>query len=128
MGVRVWGLADSRLVEVHASPGTPFIHGLPPERVRTTRDRIRAALINTGLVRELPRVTVRLAPSTSGTTHELDLAIALAILVEAGIAGSGLRWIFATGRLGPDGRVFSTFLEEPGSSVTVVTVLERGLA
>ena len=121
-------MAGDRLIEVHASPGDPRIDGLPSERVRSTRDRIRAALVNTGLVRELPRVSVRVEPCVpTGATDELDLAIALAMLVAAGVAGSGLGWILATGRLGLDGQVVSDRLEESASNVTVVTVLEHGL-
>jgi hypothetical protein len=49
------------------------------------------------------------------------------MLVAAGVAGSGLGWILATGRLGLDGQVVSDRLEESASNVTVVTVLEHGL-
>jgi len=126
MAVRVWGVAGDRLVEVHISRGVPRIEGLPPDRERTTRDRVRAALINSGLLQEVPPVMIQLEPPIrSGATDQLDLAIALAVLGEAGLPGKGFRWILATGRLGLDGCVFSPLLSKLPSNVTVVTVLEE---
>ena len=133
MGVRVWGVVEDRLIEVlfrGADPGVGIsIEGLPEGRSRTTADRVRAALVNSGLVPEAPAVAVRLSPRVyQGQTSELDLPVALAALAFDGLVGSGLRWIFATGRLGLDGSVFSSDLEERVSIVRYVTALGQGVA
>jgi predicted ATPase with chaperone activity len=52
-------------VEVHVSSGLPgfTMVGLPDAAVRESRDRVRAALLSSGLPWPLRRVTVNLAPS-----------------------------------------------------------------
>ena len=52
-------------VEVHVANGLPgfTIVGLPDEACRESRDRVRAALLSSGLTWPLQRVTVNLAPS-----------------------------------------------------------------
>jgi predicted ATPase with chaperone activity len=114
--VRVWGAVEDRLIELRVEPVTQDlgirIVGLPERRTRTTADRVRAALVNSLLVREAPPVMIRLEPAVqSGTVSELDLAIALAALASVGAIGKGLRWILATGRLGLDGAVYATGVE-----------------
>ncbi|MGA2304092.1 MAG: magnesium chelatase domain-containing protein, partial [Acidimicrobiales bacterium] len=58
-------LGQSVSVEVHVSNGLPgfTIVGLPDAAVRESRDRVRAALLSSGLPWPLRRVTVNLAPS-----------------------------------------------------------------
>jgi magnesium chelatase family protein len=74
-------------VEVHVSNGLPgfTIVGLPDAAVRESRDRVRAALLSSGLPWPLRRVTVNLAPSgiRKGGAG-LDLAIAIGVLVATG--------------------------------------------
>ena len=55
-------------VEVHVSNGLPgfTIVGLPDAAVREARDRVRAAVLSSGLSWPLRRVTVNLAPSGYG--------------------------------------------------------------
>ena len=79
-------------VEVHVSNGLPgfTIVGLPDAAVRGARDRVRAAVLSSGLSWPLRRVTVILAPSgvrKGGTA--LDLPIAVGLLVAAGELGPG---------------------------------------
>jgi len=52
-------------VEVHVSKGMPgfTVVGLPDASCRESRDRVRAALLSSGLSWPLKRVTVNLAPS-----------------------------------------------------------------
>ncbi len=131
MGVRVWGVVEDRLIEVRvraAQPGAGMsIEGLPEGRQRTTADRVRAALVSSGLMTEAPAVAIRLEPAVlGGRTSELDLTITLAALAHDGRLGPGLRWIFATGRLGLDGSVFAADLEERASIVRFVTALGGG--
>jgi len=120
----VWGVVDDRLVELMAEPDHAFrIVGLPEDRPRTTADRIRAALLNSGLLREAPFVSIRLDPLVAAeTTWDLDLPLALAALAWVGVVGRDLRWIFAAGRLGLDGTVFGRGLAE---RITLVEVADR---
>ena len=74
-------------VEVHVSNGLPgfTIVGLPDAAVRESRDRVRAALLSSGLPWPLRRVTVNLAPSgVRKGGAGLDLAIAVGVLVAIG--------------------------------------------
>lgn len=74
-------------VEVHVSNGLPSftIVGLPDAAVREARDRVRAALLSSGLHWPLRRVTVNLAPSgVPKAGAGLDLPIAVGLLVAMG--------------------------------------------
>jgi magnesium chelatase family protein len=74
-------------VEVHVSNGLPnfTIVGLPDAAVREARDRVRAALLSSGLPWPLRRVTVNLAPSgVRKGGAGLDLAIAVGVLTATG--------------------------------------------
>jgi hypothetical protein len=89
VGVRVWGVVEDRLIEVRVEPAESDaglrVEGIPEDRARTTADRVRAALINSGLVREVPAAVVTLEPNLrAGRTSELDVSIALALLIPSG--------------------------------------------
>jgi magnesium chelatase family protein len=74
-------------VEVHVSNGLPgfTVVGLPDAAVRESRDRVRAALLSSGLPWPLRRVTVNLAPSGMRKNGAgLDLPIAIGLLVASG--------------------------------------------
>src|SRR6202034_1452995 len=74
-------------VEVHVSNGLPgfTIVGLPAAAVRESRDRVRAALLSSGLPWPLRRTVVNLAPSAVRKSGAgLDLPIAVGVLVAAG--------------------------------------------
>lgn len=74
-------------VEVHVSSGLPgfTIVGLPDAAVREARDRVRAAVLSSGLAWPLRRVTVNLAPSgVRKGGAGLDLPIAVGLLVASG--------------------------------------------
>ncbi|MGH9165943.1 MAG: YifB family Mg chelatase-like AAA ATPase, partial [Acidimicrobiales bacterium] len=73
-------------VEVHVSNGLPgfTIVGLPDAACRESRDRVRAALLSSGLPWLTRRVTVNLAPSAMRKGGSgLDLPIAVGVLVAA---------------------------------------------
>lgn len=125
MDVRVWGVVEDRLIELRVEPATSAvgirIEGLPEGRARTTAERVRAALVNSGLVREAPPVSIRLQPGVpAGSTTDLDLALALAVLAGPGMLGTGLRWVLATGRLGLDGTVHAAGLTDRTTLADVV--------
>ena len=75
-------------VEVHVSSGIPgfTLVGLPDTSCREARDRVRAALMSTGIDWPLKRVTVNLAPSglrKGGSGLDLAIAIGLLVAIEA---------------------------------------------
>ena len=70
-------------VEVHLSGGLPSMHlvGLPETAVRESKDRVRAALINSGFKWPQSRITIALAPAELPKEGGgFDLPIALGIL------------------------------------------------
>jgi magnesium chelatase family protein len=71
-------------VEVHISNGLPgfTVVGLPDTTCRESRDRVRAALLSSGLTWPNARVTVNLAPpGLRKVGAGLDLAIAVGLLI-----------------------------------------------
>ena len=97
------------VVEVDAAPGLPqwTLVGLPLGAVRESRERVGAAIVNSGFTLPPRRITVNLAPADvrkDGTAF--DLPIALGILVATGQLApeAAERWLFA-GELGLDGRI-----------------------
>jgi magnesium chelatase family protein len=75
---------DSRevTVEVDVRPGLPVftVVGLPDAAVREARERVRAAILNSGLEFPLQRLTANLAPAhvrKAGPSFDLALAVAL---------------------------------------------------
>jgi magnesium chelatase family protein len=102
---------DAPLVEVQvdAGRGVPqtTIVGLPEAAVRESRDRVRAAIRNSGYEYPPNRVTVNLAPAALRKNGAaFDLAIAVAILSATGVIdGAALGGCAFAGELALDGRV-----------------------
>ncbi len=102
---------DGRIVtvEVHVSRGLPgyTVVGLPDAAGRESRERVRAALLSSGLEYPQQRVTVNLAPaSVRKTGAGLELAVALALTCAAGgLAAGALDGVGVLGELGLDGGV-----------------------
>lgn len=74
-------------VEVDISPGLPAFHivGLPDTAIQESKERVRAAILNSEFDFPLSRVTVNLAPAdTKKEGPSFDLPIALAILSATG--------------------------------------------
>ncbi|MBE3595487.1 MAG: YifB family Mg chelatase-like AAA ATPase [Hydrogenibacillus sp.] len=93
MVVRVYGAAVHGIdgvqigVEVDLSNGLPAfdIVGLPDSAVREARERVRAAIKNSGFQFPMKRITVNLAPADQRKEGSaLDLAIAVGILAADG--------------------------------------------
>ena len=86
--------APSVAVEVHLAGGLPSVTlvGLPDAEVKEARDRVRAALHNSGFDFPSRRITVNLAPADlPKESGRFDLPIALGILAASGqIAGDAL--------------------------------------
>ena len=95
------------IVEVDAAQGLPqwTIVGLPAGAVKESRERVGAALVNSGFVVPPKRMTINLAPADrrkEGTAF--DLPIALGILVATGqLRAETVGKIVAVGELGLDG-------------------------
>ena len=94
-------------VEVHVSTGLPGfqIVGLPDEACRESRDRVRAAVMSSGLPWPSCRMTVNLAPSNQRKGGSgLDLAIAIGLLAAHGeIPSESFAGMGFLGELGLDG-------------------------
>ena len=74
-------------VEVDISQGLPVfdIVGLPNQSVKEARERVRAAIKNSGYDFPMRRIVVNLAPATiRKSSAGLDLAIALGVLIASG--------------------------------------------
>ncbi len=86
-GETVCGInGEEIIVEVDISNGLPGfdIVGLPDTAVKESRERVRAALKNSGLVFPMARITVNLAPADLRKDgSSLDLPIAIGILTAA---------------------------------------------
>ncbi len=82
------GLAAPKVhVEAHLANGLPSftLVGLPETEVKEARDRVRAAIQNTGFEFPARRITVNLAPADlPKESGRFDLPIALAILAASG--------------------------------------------
>jgi magnesium chelatase family protein len=99
------------LVEVEAdlSPGLPAVvlTGLPDAALHEARDRVRAAVVNSGQTWPNRRITVNLQPATLPKHGSgFDLAIACALLAGAGeLPIAPLDGVVVLGELGLDGAV-----------------------
>lgn len=82
------GLAAPEVaVEVHLASGLPgfALVGLPDTEVKEARDRVRAALLNSGFDFPAKRITVNLAPADlPKESGRYDLPIAIGILAASG--------------------------------------------
>lgn len=82
------------IVEVHIAGGLPSLTlvGLPDTEVKEARDRVRAAIVNSGFEFPAKRITVNLAPADlPKESGRFDLPIALGILAASGqIPGKAL--------------------------------------
>jgi len=100
-----------RVVEVEADIGSGLpkmvLVGLPDTSLNESKDRCRAAVINSGETWPNRRVTVALSPASlpkSGSQY--DLAIALAVLAAAGaVPAEPIRDAVLLGELALDGRL-----------------------
>src|SRR5918999_6261798 len=80
-------------VEVDVRRGLPTftLVGLPDRAIRESRERVRAALLNSGLEFPMQRLTVNLAPAhVRKAGPGFDLAIAVGLLVATGQVPAGL--------------------------------------
>jgi magnesium chelatase family protein len=97
------------VVEVHVGQGLPafMVVGLPDEVCREARDRVRAALVSSGISWPNKRVTVNLAPSgvrKGGAGLDLPIAVGLLVATEV-VPAAAIDGLAFVGELGLDGSI-----------------------
>lgn len=127
-----WSVAlvgvEGHPVEVQAdlAQGLPTltVTGMPDAGVTQARDRVRAAVVNTGSVWPQKRITIGLYPATMRKVGSaFDLAIAAAVLAASGdVPRDRLVDTVLLGELGLDGRVRAV----PGVLPAVLAACEAG--
>jgi len=121
---------DGRIVtvEVHVANGLPgyTVVGLPDAAGRESRERVRAALLSSGLEYPMRRVTVNLAPATVRKSGSgLELAVAVGLVGAAGaLPPDTLADLGILGELGLDGRVRPV----PGTLALVHALVGSGVS
>jgi magnesium chelatase family protein len=113
-------------IEADIQPGLPYfsIIGLPDRQIEESKERVRAALKNSGFIFPLGKITVNLSPSDipkRGTGF--DLGIALAILEASSQVSLKLSNCWAIGELSLTGEVVSSV----GTGLILVEALKQGL-
>jgi magnesium chelatase family protein len=96
-------------VQVQVAPGLPAFNivGLPDKAVSEARERVRAALIASGLALPARRITVNLAPADlpkEGSHYDLPIALGLMAAIGA-IPSDALSGFTVLGELGLDGSI-----------------------
>ncbi|MCC6887142.1 MAG: YifB family Mg chelatase-like AAA ATPase [Hyphomicrobiales bacterium] len=96
-------------VQVQVAPGLPAftVVGLPDKAVSEARERVRAALVASGLALPARRITVNLAPADlpkEGSHYDLPIALGLMAAIGA-LPADALAGFTVLGELGLDGSV-----------------------
>ena len=96
-------------VQVQVAPGLPAFNvvGLPDKAVSEARERVRAALVASGLALPARRITVNLAPADlpkEGSHYDLPIALGLMAAIGA-LPPDALSGFTVLGELGLDGSV-----------------------
>jgi magnesium chelatase family protein len=96
-------------VQVQVAPGLPAFNlvGLPDKAVSEARERVRAALIASGLALPARRITVNMAPADlpkEGSHYDLPIALGLMAAIGA-IPADALSGFTVLGELGLDGSI-----------------------
>src|SRR4029453_5014857 len=96
-------------VQVQVAPGLPAFNilGLPDKGVSEAKERVRAALIASGLALPARRITINLAPADlpkEGSHYDLPIALGLMAAIGA-IPHDALAGFVVLGELGLDGSI-----------------------
>lgn len=114
-------------VEVYAANGLPALEiiGLPDASVRESRDRVSAAIVNSGFAMPVRRLTVNLAPADMKKEGPaFDLPISISILLASGqIPPMDLTRTLLLGELSLDG----TLQPVRGALPMVISASEQGI-
>lgn len=108
-GATTFGLDGIAIhVEVDITNGLPGMEivGLPDTAVRESRERVRAAIKNSGFEFPAQRITINLAPADiKKDSSGLDLPIAIGILAASGQIGENCRRCLFVSELSLEGRL-----------------------
>ncbi|WP_018350923.1 YifB family Mg chelatase-like AAA ATPase [Longispora albida] len=122
--------AEGRLVEVEAdvTSGLPglLLTGLPDAALQQARDRVRAAVLNSGELWPRHRATVNLLPASLpkfGSGFDLPIAIAL-LSADESLPAHAVDGILLIGELGLDGQIRPV----PGVLPAVLAAARAGIA
>lgn len=114
-------------VEVFAASGMPQLEiiGLPDASVKESRDRVSAAIVNSGFTMPIARLTVNLAPADQRKEGPaFDLPIAIAVLMASGqLENQDLSDTLLLGELSLDG----TLQPVRGALPVVISASEQGV-
>ncbi|MGA7973129.1 MAG: magnesium chelatase domain-containing protein, partial [Pseudolabrys sp.] len=96
-------------VQVQVAPGLPAFNivGLPDKAVSEAKERVRAALIASGLALPARRITINLAPADlpkEGSHYDLPIALGLMAAIGA-IPSDAIAGFTVLGELGLDGSI-----------------------
>lgn len=96
-------------VQVQVAPGIPAFNvvGLPDKAVSEARERVRAALVASGLALPARRITVNMAPADvpkEGSHYDLPIALGLMAAIGA-IPSDAITGFTVLGELGLDGTI-----------------------
>jgi magnesium chelatase family protein len=96
-------------VQVQVAPGLPAFNivGLPDKAVSEARERVRAALVASGLALPARRITINLAPANlpkEGSHYDLPIALGLMAAIGA-VPHDALAGFTVLGELGLDGSI-----------------------
>jgi magnesium chelatase family protein len=96
-------------VQVQVAPGLPAFNvvGLPDKAVSEARERVRAALVASGLALPARRITINLAPADlpkEGSHYDLPIALGLMAAIGA-IPSDAMSGFTVLGELGLDGGI-----------------------
>src|SRR5678815_3635021 len=96
-------------VQVQVAPGLPAFNivGLPDKAVSEAKERVRAALVASGLALPARRITINLAPADlpkEGSHYDLPIALGLMAAIGA-VPHDALRGFTVLGELGLDGSI-----------------------
>ena len=96
-------------VQVQVAPGLPAFNivGLPDKAVSEARERVRAALVASGLALPARRITINLAPADlpkEGSHYDLPIALGLMAAIGA-VPHDALSGFTVLGELGLDGSI-----------------------
>lgn len=114
-------------VEVYAANGIPALEiiGLPDASVKESRDRVSAAIVNSGFSMPIARLTVNLAPAdTKKEGPAFDLPVAVSVLMASHqLDGMDLTQTLLMGELSLDGSL------QPvrGALPMVISASEQGI-
>lgn len=114
-------------VEVYAAPGLPMLEiiGLPDASVKESRDRVSAAIVNSGFAMPVARLTVNLAPADmrkEGPAFDLPIAVSV-LMASSQLERMDLSRTLLLGELSLDG----TLQPVRGALPMLISASEQGI-